>query len=83
MLHNDDTYSVVACVPSLNSSKSTLKAPSMGAQDTSSMGRTVSPSVASKKVAPFAFSLQRQARMKSYMFKQLKQHTTDGAARHD
>ncbi len=48
------------CVPSLNSSKRTLKAPSMGAQDTSSMGRTVSPSVASKKVAPFAFSLQAQ-----------------------
>lgn len=31
----------------------------MGAQATSSMGRTVSPSVASKKVAPFAFSLNR------------------------
>ena len=29
----------------------------MGAQATSSMGRTVSPSVASKKVAPLAFSL--------------------------
>ena len=35
--------------PSGNSSKSTEKAPSMGAQATSSMGRTVSPSVASKK----------------------------------
>ena len=29
----------------------------MGAQLTSSIGRTVSPSVASKKVAPLAFSL--------------------------
>ena len=45
-------------LPALNSSNSTLKAPSIGAQDTSSIGRTVSPSVASKKVAPFAFSLQ-------------------------
>ena len=46
-------------LPALNSSNSTLKAPSIGAQDTSSIGRTVSPSVASKKVAPFAFSLQQ------------------------
>ena len=30
----------------------------MGAQATSSIGRTVSPSVASKNVAPFAFSLR-------------------------
>lgn len=45
--------------PALNSSNSTLNAPSIGAQDTSSIGRTVSPSVASKKVAPFAFSLQQ------------------------
>ena len=44
--------------PSLNSSNSTEKAPSMGAQATSSIGRTVSPSVASKNVAPFAFSLR-------------------------
>lgn len=42
---------------SLNSSKRTLKAPSMGAHATSSIGLTVSPSVASKNVAPFAFSL--------------------------
>ena len=34
----------------------------MGAQATSSMGRTVSPSVASKKVAPFAFSLRTACR---------------------
>ena len=46
-------------IPSENSSNSTEKAPSMGAQATSSIGRTVSPSVASKKVAPLAFSLQR------------------------
>ena len=51
---------VQANLPSGNSSNRTLKAPSMGAQDTSSMGRTVSPSVASKKVAPFAFSLHWQ-----------------------
>lgn len=30
----------------------------MGAHATSSMGRTVSPSVASKNIAPLAFSLQ-------------------------
>ena len=45
------------CLPSWNSSNTTEKAPSMGAQLTSSIGRTVSPSVASKKVAPLAFSL--------------------------
>ena len=43
--------------PSENSSKRTEKAPSMGAHATSSMGRTVSPSVASKNIAPLAFSL--------------------------
>ena len=48
------------CTPSENSSNRTLKAPSIGAQQTSSIGRTVSPSVASKNVAPFAFSLHKR-----------------------
>ena len=64
---------VVACsrsgrtLPSWNSSNSTEKAPRKGAQDTSSIGRTVSPSTALKKVAPFAWSLHtRTGRMKRH-----------------
>ena len=45
---------------SWNSSKSTEKAPSIGAQHTLSIGRTVSPSTALKNVAPFACSLRGQ-----------------------
>ncbi len=41
-------------LPSWNSSNRTEKAPRNGAHDTSSIGRTVSPSTALKNVAPFA-----------------------------
>ena len=46
-----------ASLPSGNSSNRTERAPSIGAQQMSSMGLAVSPSVASKKVAPLALCL--------------------------
>ena len=44
-------------IPSLSSSNRTLRAPSIGAQQISSVGPAVSPFFASKKVAPSAFCL--------------------------